>query len=134
MLIVHESNRLERLADTLAEILEAPLSSPLAPEIVAVQSIGAARWLALRLARRFGVTANIQFPFPATLLWRLFRAVLSDVPERSPFAAEVLTWRTLRHLGDIVAQPGFESLADYIRGGDDLRRYHLAERIALLFD
>ena len=134
MLILHQSNRLERLADSLTEVLESPLSSPLAPEIVAVQSIGAARWLALRLARRFGVTANIQFPFPATLLWRLFRAVLPDVPERSPFAAEVLTWRTLRHLGDVVAQPGFESLADYLRGGDDLRRYHLAERIALLFD
>ena len=134
MLIVHESNRLERLADSLTEVLEMPLASPLAPEVVAVQSIGVARWLALRLARRFGVAANIQFPFPSTLLWRLFRALLPDVPERSPFAADVLTWRTLGQLGHVLAQPGFEPLADYLQGGDDLRRYHLAERIALLFD
>jgi exodeoxyribonuclease V gamma subunit len=134
MLILHHSNRLERLADALAEVLETPLASPLAPEVVAVQSIGTARWLALRLARRFGVTANLQFPFPAALLWRLFRSVLPAVPERSPFAAEVLTWRGLGHLVEVVAEPGFEPLADYLREGDDLRRYALAEQIALLFD
>jgi exodeoxyribonuclease V gamma subunit len=134
MLILHESNRLECLADGLTEVLETPLSSPLAPEIVAVQSIGTAHWLALRLARRFGVAANIRFPFPATLLWRLFRAALPEVPERSPFAAEVLTWRILGHMAEVVSEPGFESLAAYLQGGDDLRRYHLAERIALLFD
>ncbi len=134
MLILHESNRVERLADALTAVLETPLPSPLVPEIVAVQSVGAARWLALRLARRFGITANIHFPFPATLLWRLFRSALPNVPERSPFAAEVLTWRVLNHLPEAVTQPGFESLTDYLQGEDDLRRYQLAERIALLFD
>jgi exodeoxyribonuclease V gamma subunit len=134
MLIVHQSNRQERLADALTEVLETRLPSPLTPDIVAVQSGGAARWLALRLARRFGIAANLHFPFPATLLWRLFRALLPGVPERSPFAAEVLTWRIMRHLAEVLDWPGFESLADYIRGGDDLPRYQLAERIALLFD
>jgi exodeoxyribonuclease V gamma subunit len=134
MLILHHSNRLEGLADALAEVLETPLASPLAPEVVAVQSVGTARWLALGLARRFGVTANLQFPFPAVLLWRLFRSVLPEVPERSPFAAEVLTWRILGQLAVAIAEPGFETLADYLREGDDLRRYALAEQIALLFD
>lgn len=134
MLILHYSNRLERLADALAEVLQTPLPSTLAPEVVAVQSIGTARWLALRLARQFGVAANLQFPFPAALLWRLFRIALPGVPERSPFATEVLTWRALSHLEDLVTQPGFDTLADYLRDGDDLRRYALAEQIALLFD
>jgi exodeoxyribonuclease V gamma subunit len=134
MLILHHSNRLEQLADSLAEILESPLASPLTPEVIAVQSVGTARWLALRLARRFGVSANLQFPFPAALLWRLFRSVLPDVPERSPFAAEVLTWRVFSQLVEVIAEPGFEVLADYLRDGDDLRRYALAEQIALLFD
>ena len=133
-MILHQSNRLERLADSLAEVLETPLASPLHPESVAVQSIGTARWLSLRLARRFGVAANIQFPFPAALLWRLFRAALPGVPERSPFAAEVMTWRILNHLAETAGRPGFESLVDYLQSGDDLRRYQLAERIALLFD
>jgi len=134
MLITHHSNRLERLADVLAEILAIPLASPLAPEVVAVQSIGTARWLALRLARRFGITANIQFPFPAALLWRLFRAALPDVPERSPFGVDVLTWRALAELTEVAGEPGFEPLAEYLREGDERTRYALAQQIALRFD
>ena len=134
MLITYHSNRLEQLADALAEILRTPLPSPLAPEVVAVQSIGTASWLALRLARQFGVAANLQFPFPAALLWQLFRTVLPGVPERSPFAAEVLTWRAFGYLTEVATQPGFEPLADYLGDGDDLRQYALAEQIALLFD
>ncbi|MBL8248137.1 MAG: exodeoxyribonuclease V subunit gamma, partial [Candidatus Competibacter sp.] len=45
----HQSNRLEILADRLAEHLSQPLRSPLAREIVVAQSNGMARWLALRL-------------------------------------------------------------------------------------
>lgn len=134
MLIVYESNRQERLAEALTEVLATPLASPLVPEIVAVQSIGMARWLTLWMARRFGVVANVQFPFPAALLWRLFRVVLPGVPERSPFAADVLTWRVLGALPEALAEPSFQALAEYLRGGDDLRQYQLAERIALLFD
>ncbi len=134
MLIVYESNRQERLAEALSEVLDRPLSSPILPEIVAVQSIGMARWLALWLARRFGVAANVQFPFPATLLWRLFRSILPEVPERSPFAANVMTWRVLRALPEALGEPSFQALAEYLRGGDDLRHFQLAARIALLFD
>jgi len=44
-LILHTSNRLERLADRLAELIADPLRSPLLPEIVIVQSDGMRRWL-----------------------------------------------------------------------------------------
>ena len=50
-LTLHTSNRLERLADQLAEILADPLSSPLLPEIVVVQSNGMRRWLEDRCRR-----------------------------------------------------------------------------------
>jgi hypothetical protein len=36
MLILHQSNRLERLADALAEVLRVPMTPALAPEIIAV--------------------------------------------------------------------------------------------------
>lgn len=134
MLIVHQGNRVEALADALAGVLATPLASPLATELVGVQSVGMARWLALRLAQQLGIAANLQFPFPATLLWRLFRTVLPDVPDQSPFAADVLTWRTLAELREVAGQPGYEPLTTYLAGSDDVGAYGLAEQLALLFD
>ncbi len=59
-----ESNRLEVLSQALAASLSEPLSSPLTPEILVVQSQGMQRWLSLELARLHGVCANVSFPFP----------------------------------------------------------------------
>lgn len=134
MLITHHSNRLEALGDALAEVLAIPRASPLAPEIIAVQNIGTARWLALLLARQLGVAANLEFPFPAALLWRLFCAALPNVPERSPFGTEVLTWRVLGELADGRSAPGVEALAEYLGDGDAQTRYALAQQIALRLD
>ena len=82
MLILHHSNRLERLADDLAEVVRTPLSSPFTPEVIAVQSTGMARWLSMELAGRLGVSANVRFPFPARLVWEMFLALatISAVP------------------------------------------------------
>ena len=48
-LILHTSNRLERLADQLAKLIANPLRSPLLPEIILVQSNGMRRWLELSI-------------------------------------------------------------------------------------
>ena len=69
MFHTHHSNQLEVLADRLTDLLREPLPSPLAREIVVVQSNGMARWLALRLADGLGVCANVGWRFPATFLW-----------------------------------------------------------------
>ena len=68
-LTLHSGNRLELLADELATLTAADPMSPLAPETVIVQSRGMARWLALEMAGRQGVCANLQCPFPATFVW-----------------------------------------------------------------
>ena len=104
MLILHQSNRLERLADDLAEVLRVPMRPALAPEIIAVQSNGMARWLRMRLADRLGVAANIHFPLPASLIWQLFGRVLPDVPEQSPYEREVLVWRLMGMLPRLSAR------------------------------
>jgi exodeoxyribonuclease V gamma subunit len=135
MLILHESNRLERLADDLAEVLRVPLRPALAPETIAVQSNGMARWLRMRLADRLGVSANIEFPLPSSLVWQLFGRVLPDVPDRSPYEREVLTWRLMGMLPALVGAPPFAPLRAYLADAeDDLRRHQLASRIADLFD
>jgi exodeoxyribonuclease V gamma subunit len=135
MLILHHSNRLERLADDLAEVMRVPLAPPLTPETIAVQSNGMARWLRMRLADRLGVSANIDFPLPSTLAWILFGRMLSDVPDHSPYDREVLVWRLMGLLPTIAGEEGFAALRAYLADAeDDLRRHQLASRIADLFD
>ena len=52
----YQSNRLEMLADRLADLLGQPLRSPLAREVVVTPGTGLARWLGLRLAEDRGTT------------------------------------------------------------------------------
>ncbi len=134
MLHVHHSNRMERLRDRLIEVTERPLANPLAPETIVVQHLGMGRWLALALARHHGIAANLHFPFPASFVWEMFTRTLTDVPDTSAFDRDVLTWRIMALLADSLEQPGFEAPRHYLGGGDALKRYQLARRIADVFD
>lgn len=132
MLNVHHSNRLEALAEELAAVTRAPLASPFSREVIVVQSHGVARWLALQLAGHNGVCANVRFPFPVGFAWELYRA-LGELGQSSPFEPHVLTWRLMQLLPELEARPAFAPVQAYI-GGDPLRRYELARRIAEMFD
>ena len=156
------SNRLEILADKLGVVLSAPPASPLAPEVIIVQSRGMERWLAMEIARRRGICANVRFPFPKAFMEEVFAAVLGPAVEREAFTPEVMTWKLMRLLPHFLDQPGFRLIRRYLRAaepspaiasgdhdagraaaagegiglpaGDGLKRYQLAERIAWLFD
>lgn len=135
MLYHYQSNRLEVLSDRLAQVLRQPLRAPLAQDIVVTQSNGMARWLALRLADRLGVCANLSFRFPSTFLWEMSRAVLQYLPPTSSFDKPVLSWRLLHLLRELEATPQFGALQAYLGpGDDDFRRYELSCRIADCFD
>lgn len=136
MLTTYYSNRLENLAERLAALVRQPLRSPFEPEIVVVQSNGMARWLSLQLAARLGICANLRFPFPGALLWELIRRVLGDeVPAVSAFDSGALAWRVMHQLSELDSDPAvFPALQEYLRGGDDFRRFELACRIAGVFD
>ena len=129
------SNRLEILADALAEVLSTPLASPLAEEIILVQSKGMERWVSEELARRHGICANCRFPFPNAFVYEVFRKVFEDLPERSTFDPKMMTWKIMKRLPSCVTKPGFESLRRYLGdGGRDLKCLQLSERIADTFD
>ena len=136
MLSIYHSNRLENLVDHLAEMITDPsLASPLAQEIIVVQSNGMARWLALELARRLEICANVSFPFPATFIWGLFQAVLKDqLPEARPFEPMVLAWRLMEMLQELEDDERFRPLKAYMGDADDSRCYELACRIADNYD
>lgn len=140
---LHISNRVEILVAELSALFETPLSNPLAPEIVIVQSKGMERFIHLELARRNGISANIRFPFPNAFIRELFQTLLAGIPGESPFDREVLVWRIIEHieehlegaLPDGLGHPAFRPLRRYLQGEEgELKRFKLAEKIANLFD
>jgi len=132
---VFTSNRLEILADALADLLRTPLASPLDQEIIVVQSRGMERWVSMQLAERHGVCANYRFPFPNAFIQEIFGEVLDCMPDRSVFDPDVMTWRIMKALSSLIEEPAFETLRIYFdSGGSDLKRFQLSQRIADLFD
>ncbi|WP_428624458.1 exodeoxyribonuclease V subunit gamma [Sedimenticola sp.] len=134
MLHLYHSNRLERLVDQLAGILSYPLTDPLAAETIVVQHPGMGRWLALRLAERLSICANVSFPLPAGFIWQLLRGLLDDVPESDRFKPELLHWWLFERLGKALPTRGFEPLQRYLDGDDELNRFQLAGELANCFD
>ena len=132
---LHTSNRMECLLDELAAVVTPPPVSPFTPETIVVQSRGMERWLAMELARRFGVWANACYPFPNAFAGEMFRRVLPQLPEVSPFEPEVLAWRVMGLLPSCLGTPGFEPLTRYLAQDHiGVKRFQLARRIADTFD
>jgi exodeoxyribonuclease V gamma subunit len=134
MLHLHQSNRLETLAEQLADIIARPLRAPLQPETILVQTPGMARWLTLRLAQRLSICAHTEFPLPASFIWKLMRALLGELPRRSPFSPEVLAWRIMGWLGAPEHLETFPRVQHYLDGGGDYRCHALSCRIAEVLD
>ena len=132
---LHVSNRLEPLLENLGEIVSAPLSSPLVPEVIVVQSPGMARWLTQELAIRLGVWANSRFPFPNAAVEEIFdRAGLGRASEKL-FTPEVMVWRILAIVDNFLDKPEFASLSDYLGESNDLlKKFQLCQQIARSFD
>ncbi|MCP4665372.1 MAG: exodeoxyribonuclease V subunit gamma [Deltaproteobacteria bacterium] len=129
------SNKLEILAQKLAEALSEPLPSPLESEVIVVQSRGMERWVSMELARRHGVSANCRFPFPNAFVHEVFRKTLPQLPDHPAFDPKILTFRIMQLLPACAHGRGFESLRMYLgEAGDDLKRLQVSERIADTFD
>jgi exodeoxyribonuclease V gamma subunit len=132
---LYTSNRLEDLAAALSRVLEQPLSSPVAPEIVVVQSKGMEHWLSLELARRHGVCANVIFPFPNRFVGEMDRLVSGGTSLSTAFEPVWLGWRILRLLETLKGRQEFGEVREYLSGDDQgLRLLQFAERMADTFD
>ncbi len=132
---IYTSNKLEILAQRLAELVKSPLPSPLDKEVIVVQSRGMERWLSMQLAQRLGICSNCIFPFPNALLNQFAKGFFPDIPEESPFDPGIMTWLIMKFLPYYMEKPEFEPLRAYIKGpNEELRLYQLSERIADTFD
>ncbi|MCG9683399.1 exodeoxyribonuclease V subunit gamma [Vibrio sp. Isolate23] len=136
MFTVYHSNQVDVLKSLLVELVRLnPLDNPFEKEQILVQSPGMSQWLKIELAKEFGVAANIEFPLPATFIWNMFTQVLPDVPQRSAFNKEAMTWKLMFILPELLEQVEFEALKHYLVDDEDQSKlYQLAEKIADIFD
>ncbi|NOI81273.1 exodeoxyribonuclease V subunit gamma [Vibrio tubiashii] len=136
MFTVYHSNQVDVLKSLLVELVRLnPLENPFDKEQILVQSPGMSQWLKMELAKEFGVAANIDFPLPATFIWNMFTEVLPDVPKRSAFNKESMTWKLMHILPGLLGQPEFEPLKRYLEQDEDSSKlYQLSEKIADIFD
>lgn len=133
---LYRSNRLERLAEVLAELCREPPASPFSRECVVVQSKGMAAWLSMRLADHFGVWANPDFPRPRQFVQRLLVATLGERAELiADWNRDRLSLAILEALPPLLDRPEFAPIARYFAvGSDDFKWLQLAGRIAQVFD
>ncbi|MCK6262537.1 exodeoxyribonuclease V subunit gamma [Vibrio sp. ZSDE26] len=136
MFTVYHSNQIDILKSLLVELVrQNPLENPFEKEQILVQSPGMSQWLKMELAKEFGIAANLEFPLPATFIWELFTQILPDVPKRSAFNKEAMTWKLMHLLPSMLTQDEFQPLARYLDDDDDhSKRYQLVEKIADIFD
>lgn len=136
MFTVYHSNKVDTLKILLVHLIKSdPLANPFDKEQILVQSPGMSQWLKMELAKEFGVAANLEFPLPATFIWDMFTQVLPDVPKRSAFNKEAMTWKLMGILPSQLEHPDFIALKRYLENDDDHSKlYQLAEKIADIFD
>ncbi len=136
MFTIYHSNQIDVLKSLLVALIKRdPLANPFEQEQILVQSPGMSQWLKMALAQELGVAANLNFPLPATFIWDMFTQVLDDVPARSAFNKEAMTWKIMQLLPEHLQEPDFLPLASYLAEDEDgSKRYQLAEKIADIYD
>jgi len=151
VLYLHRSSRADYLVDALGDVLAEPLVDAMAREVVAVPTRGVERWLAQRLSHRLGaragagdgVSANIAFPFPGTLIADAMGAVSglgASAPGRDPWSPERSVWALVALMDEHFDDPLIGPLTAYLRAsspdrpGQRPRRFTAARHLADLYD
>jgi exodeoxyribonuclease V gamma subunit len=132
VLHIHRAERADGLVEALGALLAVPLADPLASEVVAVPTRGMERWLAQSLSavlgttpgRHDGVCANVDFPWPRTLVGGVLASASGIDPEDDPWLPERTVWPLLSVVDDNLTEPWLTPLATYLGGtlADSVRR------------
>src|SRR5210317_528431 len=131
---LYTGNRLEILADKLAELLNSDPLPPLEKEIILIQSRGMARWLALQTANRLNIWANCDCPFPNSFIRNIFKLFMPDVSYSSSFDKEFIIWHLMDILPELLNDPHLKKIRSYIKSDKELKLYRISHEIADLFD
>jgi exodeoxyribonuclease V gamma subunit len=145
MLHLHRSERADGLVAMLADLLEQPLDDPMEAEVVAVPTRGVERWLIQQLSahlgttqgRNDGVCANIDFPFPGSVIGAALALGGGIDPKSDPWAPERSVWPLLDVVDRSLDEQWLASLATHLKNSapDEVtRRFASVRHIADLYD
>ncbi|MEB3265056.1 MAG: exodeoxyribonuclease V subunit gamma [Cyanobacteriota bacterium] len=151
MLTLYRSNRIDLLAQVLAQQLQLEPPDPFEQVAVLVNTWPTSRWLGEQLALHLGgVVAQVRYPFPGAHLRQLVDTLLAEgptpLPESDPWRANRLVWPLLVELPAIRNGPHGEPLRRWqaLRAASsqsnaqpgplDLAGWQLARAIADAFD
>jgi exodeoxyribonuclease V gamma subunit len=133
---IYRSNRMEKLAEALGDVLSEAAADPLAPECVLVPGRGVAQWLSSRLAERFGVWSNVLYLYPRNFVsWALDRVLGKPGKALAGVDPERLLWTVFSATEPLLDRPEFAALRRYVEADPSRVRYfELCRRIAFTFD
>jgi exodeoxyribonuclease V gamma subunit len=142
VLHIHRAERADGLVDMLGELVVDPLDDAMATEVVAVPTRGVERWVTQQLASRLGATpgrsdgvcANIDFPFPGTLVGGALAAASGVDRDTDPWAAERAVWPLLEVVDSCLDEPWLAALAAHLNSAGQTRRVASVRHVADLFD
>lgn len=135
MFNLYKSNKTENLMDAMADILKAPLASPMTPEWIGIHSKGMRQWISVQIAEKLGISANIEFLFPRQIIERIFHHYkpFSDRPESLDESAMVWVIMKYMYTSGILSTAG--PLQKYVRSDmTGKKRYQLCLKLAGLFN
>jgi exodeoxyribonuclease V gamma subunit len=134
-MILHRSNRMERLVDGLADLLARPRRDIMAADLLVVPSDGMGQWVSVAVAERLGVAAHIDVRRPRAFVESVFRVVLGDRSLRLDlWSRDALVWELMVLLPAVIDEPVFGPLRRSVVGVDAEQRYLLCRRLADAFD
>ncbi len=145
MLFLHRSERADGLVCMLGDLLCMPITDVMAPEVVAVPTRGIERWLTQQLSSRLGaipgrsdgVCANVEFPFPGTLIGTALVAGSGVDPQTDAWATDRSVWPLLEVVESSLEEPWLSSFAAHLRNAappGEERRFASVRHVADLFD
>ncbi len=129
------SSSLKSLVSHLAKEIKLNSAGPLVPETVVVQSSGMSRWINIEIARLNGVCAGINYKFPNTLIDEIFSKIVPEAAGASPFEPDILSWRIMSTLPNLLEYAEFEPVKNYCNGTvDDRGLLQFSTKVADCFD
>jgi len=132
---VYRSNRLEELVDALSSVVQQKPARVLEPELILIQSAGMERYLYRELARRLGIMAGAQFPFPRAFMRQILDRVLGKSSAVDVYERQLLSWLLFDELGSSSHGASLRAITAQLEPDvGATRRLYFAERLAHLYD
>jgi len=130
------SNKQEVLLSAFSEICKT--LGPLQTRNIVTPGRGIRNWIKQELARKNGISANLQFFSPEQAVWQFGKILL---PKNftiigNPFSKERMAWRIREVLPGLISDhpDEFNLIISYLEDGDPLKRIQLCWEIAGVFD